>query len=320
MSKKTKAWLITAASLILIGCIIFGGVMTMLKWDFKKLSTVKYETNNHKITEKYNNISIISGAADIKFLLSENEETAIECFEAKNEKHLVSVINDTLIIELENRKKWYENIGINVGTPKIAISVPYEKLATLSIKSSTGDILIPKDFEFDSIDITQSTGHVTNLASATESIKIKKSTGNINLENIRAGALQLSVSTGKITASSIKCEGDINITVSTGKTKLSDITCKSLISNGTTGDISFNNVILSEKLSLKRSTGDINLEKCDANEIFIKTDTGDVNGSLLSEKVFITHTDTGRINVPKTVNGGKCEITTDTGNINIDLN
>ena len=46
MSKITKIWLIIAASFVLIGCIIFGGVMTMLKWDFTKLSTDKYETND----------------------------------------------------------------------------------------------------------------------------------------------------------------------------------------------------------------------------------------------------------------------------------
>ena len=56
-----------------------------------------------------------------------------------------------------------------------------------------------------------------------------------------------------------------------------------------------------------------------AAEILIKTDTGDVKGSLLSEKVFVVQTDTGSIDVPKTVSGGRCEITTDTGDIKISL-
>ena len=47
------------------------------------------------------------------------------------------------------------------------------------------------------------------------------------------------------------------------------------------------------------------------------TDTGDVKGSLLSEKIFIPTTDTGDVDVPKTVTGGRCEITTDTGDIKI---
>ena len=43
-------------------------------------------------------------------------------------------------------------------------------------------------------------------------------------------------------------------------------------------------------------------------------------GSLLSDKVFITETDTGNVNIPKTTDGGKCEIKTDTGDIKIKIN
>ena len=57
----------------------------------------------------------------------------------------------------------------------------------------------------------------------------------------------------------------------------------------------------------------------EARTISIKTDTGDVTGTLLSEKEFITDSDTGNIDVPKTTTGGKCEITTDTGDIKIDI-
>ena len=51
MRMTTKLWLIIAASLILVGCIIFAGVMGMVKLDFTKLSTGRYETNQHEITE-----------------------------------------------------------------------------------------------------------------------------------------------------------------------------------------------------------------------------------------------------------------------------
>ena len=35
MKKSTKAWLITAGSLVLLGCIIFVCTMSVLKWDFQ---------------------------------------------------------------------------------------------------------------------------------------------------------------------------------------------------------------------------------------------------------------------------------------------
>ena len=53
MNKCAKIWIIAAVLLILTGCIIFGGVMTVLRWDFKNLSTKKFETNKYDITEKF---------------------------------------------------------------------------------------------------------------------------------------------------------------------------------------------------------------------------------------------------------------------------
>jgi DUF4097 and DUF4098 domain-containing protein YvlB len=101
--------------------------------------------------------------------------------------------------------------------------------------------------------------------------------------------------------------------------KFSSVTCQALVSDGDTGDMILNSVTATEKFIITRDTGDVRLDGCDAAEIFITTDTGDVKGSLLSEKVFIARSKTGKIDVPKTVNGGRCEITTDTGNINIKL-
>ena len=82
-------------------------------------------------------------------------------------------------------------------------------------------------------------------------------------------------------------------------------------------DISLKNVIATEKISIERSIGDVKFDDCDATEIWVETDTGDVTGNLLSEKIFITETSTGDVNVPKSTKGGKCEITTSTGDIYI---
>ena len=119
MSKRTKIWLIIATSLIVIGCIIFGSVMAMLKWDFTNLSTLKYETNNYEISENYKNISIVIDTADIVFIPSKDEKTSIVCYEQKKVKHLVSVKDETLTIEIKDARKWYEYIGVSFGSPKI---------------------------------------------------------------------------------------------------------------------------------------------------------------------------------------------------------
>ena len=80
MSKAMKIWLIVGASLILIGCIILGGAMSMMKWDFTKLSTNQYETNEHTVTEAFQGISVHTNTADIIFARTEEDACSVVCF------------------------------------------------------------------------------------------------------------------------------------------------------------------------------------------------------------------------------------------------
>lgn len=280
MSRKTKIWLVIAALFVLIGGLIFAGVMNMLKWDFTKLSTSKYETNSYEIGENYKDISILTETADIEFLLSENEKTSVVCREEASAKHAVGVKEGKLTIEVNDTRKWYEHIGINFSFPKITVYLPQKEYGALNVKGSTSGVSLSEELRFKSVDIAVSTGDIT-------------------LENTSAE--------------------DVEISVSTGKTSAVNLNCTSFTSKGSTGDVYLKNVIATDKLSLKRNTGNITLEKCDAAEITIKNDTGYVKGSLLSEKVFTASASTGKVDVPKTTSGGKCEITTSTGDIKITI-
>ncbi len=319
MRKETKICLVVGAFLVLLGSVVFAAVMTAYNWNFQNLSAVEYDTNTHTVKDAFSKISINTDTADILFASAEDNTCKIVCYEQENARHSVGVEDDTLSIRLEDAREWYEYIGINFGTPKITVYLPEAQYASLLIKGSTGDIEIPKDCKFENMDISVSTGDIVNDASATELIKIHTSTGNIRTENISADALDLTVTTGKITVTNAICDSDISIHVSTGKTKITDSTCKNLVSDGNTGDISLNQVIAAEGFSIVRSTGDIKLDRCDAQTIFLETDTGDITGSLLTDKVFITQTSTGHVDIPKTTAGGRCEITTSTGDIKITI-
>lgn len=319
MKKATKAWLMAAAFLVFIGCILFAAVMSTLQWDFTKLSTVKYETNIHEIAEPFSSVAMTTDTADIIFALSDNGTCSVECYEEENAKHSVAVENGALVIKPCVQKSWYDYIGFHFGSPSVTVYLPETAYASLLINENIGNIEMPKAFTFNDVDISLRTGDVNFYASVTETLKIKTSTGNIYAENISAGALDLSVTTGKATVSNVRCAGDVTIGVSTGKACLTDISCKNVLSSGSTGDIFLDHVIAAEKFSIERSTGKVKFIGSDAAEILVKTNTGDVTGSLLTGKVFIAQTNTGRVDVPKAVDGGRCEITTGTGNITITI-
>lgn len=316
MRKKTTLWLSVGVALVLLGCAVFFGALVASDFDFFRFSTAKFETVTHEIKENYHNISILADTADILLVQTEDEAGRVECYEQENLKHSVSVKDGTLIVEVSDTRAWYEYIGINFGSPKITVYVPKGTYGSLTVKADTSDVEIAREIALESVDVALSTGDVTCNASAA-SIKIKTTTGDIHVLGVTTTTLDLSTSTGEIEVQGVTCTGNASIGVSTGDVELDQFSCKSLCSSGGTGDISLTDVITSERLFIKRSTGDVALDACDAAEIVIETSTGDVEGSLLSGKAFSVTTDTGRVRFPQNSVGGRCEITTDTGDVEI---
>lgn len=319
MSKATKILLIVAASALLLGLVLFVGGMTMLKWDFLKLSIVKHEVNEHNITENFSDISIKANTADIVVKPTDADNASVICHERENQRHTVEVKNGVLSVEVVDNLKWYENIGIISSSPKIEIFLPVGDYGAFSAKLSTGDVNVSKDFVFASIDIETTTGDITNCASTPGALKISADTGDINVAQISASEVAMSVRTGDITVSGINSLGNVSVNVTTGRVKMTDVRCKNFASSGGTGDIILNNVIAAESFDIERTTGKVKLDSCDCGEGNIGTGTGDVAGSLLTSKIFIVNTKTGDVTVPKTLEGGKFEVNTTTGDIKITI-
>lgn len=311
--------LIIAGALIAVGAVIFVVVMSLNGWDFKKLGTVKYETNSYVIEEDYREIIITTTTADIQILPSEDGECRVICYEEEKLKHEVKVESDTLVIDVEDTRKWYDYINFSFDSPKITVYLPTDKLASLYINGSTGNINIPSGLTFENIRIFANTSDVNCYASATGNINIELNTGKIDLAGIKAGSLNLVTSTGGMELKMIACSGDVSISTGTGNTKINVLDCKNLYSTGSTGNIKLIATIASGNFNIERNTGNVEFYNCDASEIFVKTSTGDIEGNLLSDKIFFTQTSTGDIDVTKSTSGGKCELTTSTGDIDIKI-
>lgn len=319
MNKTTKTWLITAASLAVAGLILFVGSMVAYDWDFTNLGTVKYETNTYEVSGSFDRITIDVDTTKIEFAPSHDGRCSVVCLEAENVRHSAAVQNGTLAIDTVDTRKWYDHIGIFLGSPKITVFLPQNEYASLFIETDTGDIAIPKDFAFEELTIKGDTADVECSASVSNVMEIKLSTGDIRVDGASAGRIRLITKTGGIHVKSVVSEGNIDIETDTGDVKLTDTTCADLTAESDTGTISLKNVVAAGNFSIESDTGDVRFENSDAAQISVKTDTGDVTGTLLSDKVFITGTSTGHVSVPKTVTGGKCEITTSTGDIGIDI-
>ena len=317
--RKSGKWIITAIVLLVTGIVICGVSFGVLGFDLGKLSTVTYVTNTYDVSEKFQNISIDGDTENIKFVFSEEEKCRVVCFEEENDLHTVRVEDQTLTIEKKDRKGFWWNVSIATESPSITVYLPEKVYKELSIESDTGDVEIPKEFSFDTIDVNLDTGDMSCLASAEGDIRVRTDTGHITIADVTAAGMLLSSDTGKMELSDVKISGDLEIQEHTGKVVLENVKCRNFTSDGDTGSLVMTNVTASGEFNLERNTGDIEFHGCDAETIYVETDTGDVTGTLLTDKVFITETDTGSVDVPKSVSGGRCEISTDTGDIRIEI-
>ena len=189
----------------------------------------------------------------------------------------------------------------------------------LTVSVSTGYVTL-KDVTCKKLESKGNTGKFSASAiNVAQTANVKRSTGNLVLEGGRAGELVLETSSGSITVSNFDCDGKITARFITGRAGLTNVNCAACEVNGKTGDSVFKNFLANGLLSVTETTGNVKLDASDAGELLIKTGSGNVTGTLRTEKIFLTSTGTGKIDVPKTVNGGKCDITTKTGNIKISL-
>ena len=259
---------------ILVGSIIFAVAMSLSKWDFKKLSTVNYQTNEHFLTESFDSVEISTKTANINFVITEDSTAKVVCYEEKDLKHSVTVSGGVLSIKVEDNRNFLKFLRVDFNSPKITVYLPSKDYANLKVNASTANVLV---------------------------------------ENAKFSDIDISVSTGDVTVKNQALSGDLNVKVSTGETSVENVTCKNLFTDGSTGKVWLKNVIAEQKITVERSTGDIEFDGIDGCEIFIETSTGDVVGSVLSEKVFTVETSTGRYSAPNTTSGGICKITTSTG-------
>ena len=312
-----KVWIIVAVSLIAAGILVFVISLFGANFNFVQLFNGDFQTNTYTPGEDFDKIVLDVDTADIKFVPSTDGKCKVVCYEQSKIKHSVSVNDGVLTIKSVDSRRWYEYIGINFKTPSVTVYLPESEYASLKIDTHTGDVEIPASFAFGSIEIKGSTADVNCKASSSGLLKVELSTGDIKLENVSAGELALRVSTGKIEANSISCQGAAWIYVTTGDATLNKVTCQSFTSDGDTGDITLKNVVVDDKLSIVRSTGDVSFENSDACELSIKVSTGDVSGSLRSSKIFDVRTSTGKASYPGSTTGGLCKITTSTGDVSI---
>lgn len=338
MNRTFKA-VIVAAALIVVGAILAGCSLFAMDGAWDALTgTSKLVTTQETVTGEFTDIHIDISWVDLELLPSPDGTCYYKTASYDNMFCSYAVENGTLKIRQDDNRKWHQHIGIYWEKTYLQVYLPEDVYGQLTIQSDTSDVTIPADFTFENVTITTDTGDLTVACQVTQQLSMTSTTGDMTVRGIASQSITAAATTGDVYMQDITCN-DLSISTSTGFCRilradvaqgltaasttgdkyLADVQCGTLKLEATTGDSELENVVVAGDARLESDTGDWELEGFDAANIFIETSTGDVDGTLLSEKSFFTDTHTGDVEVPRTDSGGRCEISTDTGDIEIEI-
>ncbi len=296
MNKTKKRWLLAALILVVAGGVIFAGSSAALGFEYGALSTARCETVTHEIKDRFDRIDVSTAVGDVLLAPAEDGVCRVVCREAPDKPHAVAVEGGTLTVRSAESGARF---GVFLDRVSVTVYLPERAYAALTVRADTGDVEVPGDLRFGSVELSGSTADIRCAASAEGSMRVQTATGSVRLGDLSAGALTVSVGTGEST--------------------LSGVRCRSLRAEATTGDLNLRDVIAEGELSLRTTTGDIRPDRCDAASLAIAATTGDVSGTLCSEKQFTARTGTGDVSLPASASGGSCDIETTTGDILIEI-
>ena len=357
--RRTLKAIIVAVALIVAGSVLAGCGLWGLngQWDLLTGSG-KLVTTTETLSGDFTNIDANVFWLDVELLPSPDGTCHYKSVIHKNMPCTVTVENGTLKIDQPDNRKPHEQIGIVQGDVYLQLYLPADTYESLTFRGRTSDLEISDNFRFQNVTVENSTGDVLLQCQVEKQLNVTCSTGDVTISNVNCDSLSVSTSTGDVAISVVK-GGDLSVSTRTGDCRidyanmsgkllltsttggkfLNKVDCGSLNMTATTGETRINNVYVSADAQLtsgagdwtlynlvvtgdanmESSTGDWDLDNCDAANIRIETSSGDVEGTLRSEKIFFADSNTGDIEVPRTTSGGTCQITTTTGDIEIDI-
>ena len=314
MKKGLSALIIVGAVLLTAGGALFAvaAANNMLSTD-GSLVTKEYEFDG-----TFTKLNIAIDIADLEFKKSNDTNCQVICHEKEKMFHEVKVEDQTLSIQAKDTSEWYEHIFNFTNGMKVTVYLPLDVYSDVKIASSTGDITCYEGFTFTELNASASTGDIKLENVKSNNANISTSTGHQNYKGVKVNNQFLLVaSTGDVSLENCEVGGLLKVNTSTGHITANGVRCTNASFEASTGKVKLDDFVAVSELSIKTSTGDVTFKNIDADTIKIKTNTGNVKGNILTDKHFVVSTDTGKTNYPKYSTGSLCEITTDTGDIDI---
>ncbi|MBP0969066.1 MAG: DUF4097 family beta strand repeat protein [Oscillospiraceae bacterium] len=261
-------------------------------WPFGRKAKAK--VNKYKFGSAVTDLYVDTSSFDVRVLPAEGGVCTVTCYESDILRHSVDFKSGKLSIVQEKVTGSYAAVNIRL---EIEIRLPAADRASLEIKTTSGDIEVSSGLMFDDVRLTSYSGDISTETHVRYKLKCGTTAGELYMGNTFPDIVEANTTSGDIKGMGMRgTEMDLQ---------------------SVSGDIELTDIIASESLAIKSTSGDIIFSGCDASVIYIKSTSGDIEGSLLSGKTFTAKTTSGSIDVPASSGTQTCEIRTVSGDIRV---
>ena len=146
---------------------------------------------------------------------------------------------------------------------------------------------------------------------------LETTSGEIRVRTVTLDSLTAQTGSGGIRMESVTVTEATDLETTSGEITLLYTTCGTLTAETGSGGIDLTDTTVAGHIQAETTSGAIRFTRADAATLNLKTTSGSVRGSLLTPKIFYTDTTSGSVDVPKSTEGGLCEIQTTSGSIRI---
>lgn len=301
MRKSVKVFVIIASSLVGIGILFLSLSFLMggAELIFKAKGSADYTVMNATFDE-IEVLEIKDVSNDVRLVKSENDQVKVTYAMSENFGYYLKQIDDTLYIEYDDFRQWYEFIGIfSLKNNDLIVEVPEKTLEKLSIKTVSGNIKAEEILADETV-LESTSGNIEAGGNVGE-LKTSTVSGDIKLNsNTVAEDISLSATSGQLSLKGISA-ADAKISTTSGDIEFKNANLKSVDANTMSGEIDFNNVVCSDDIDIDTTSGDINLERVDAENYTLNSTSGEIDAKILSDKLYNVSTVSGSVDVPQTI-------------------
>ena len=328
MKKSVWISMIVAAGLLLAGlaCIAtglaLGGYDTLVEdspYDGHTVGGV------HHISKDFDRIRIDVIAASVELVPSEDDKCRVTTKDSDYVEYTAYVLEDTLMIRATDTRRWYERLFTpSVSGRSVKVALPREEYKSLTVETVSGRVSINVRYTFsEDVTLTSTSGTIGTAAAIGGHLDLRSTSGDLYamgfLNTVTAHSTSGKVSLGGKTVDGDCIAATADLETTSGEIILLYTASDTLTAETGSGGIDLTDTTVAGHIQAETTSGSIRFARADAETLDLKTTSGSVKGSLLTPKIFYTDTTSGSVDVPRSTEGGLCEIQTTSGSIRITI-